>query len=262
MARPCSICGHADLQAINKALQGGDSLDDVSERFKLSRSALQRHRAAHLAAKPVAKPAKAAKAKAKPRRAPAKPRDRSRAAQKAVAPVTSVGEPTEPQRKPLPKPSADRESRVRACMELMAAGRWESGVTPQELAAEWGMAEGSLAHIAGEASRRVKAVGEQDFVRTRISAALDEGLGIALSMARGVNANGVTIPGDPRALGGLASIAKAYRELASPAATATAPQAREPVTIIYPAGVAPLPPDGPPLQPPAGPDAPASPARS
>jgi len=201
MPRPCSICGHADVAAIDRALKKGDSLDVVSKRFGLSRPSVQRHRAQHLGTKPGATPAKF----------PAQSRAiRNGKAKSAGGSATSGTEP-----KGAPKcPPPDREGRVRACMELMTGGRWESGVTANELAAEWGMTPGAVAHISSEASRRVKAVGEHDFVRTRIAAALDEGLAIALGMARGSKANGVVVPGDPRALAGLASIAKAFKELA------------------------------------------------
>ncbi len=88
-------------------------------------------------------------------------------------------------------------------MEIMAANRWEG--QHAELAAAWGVSEGTVEHYAGEASRRVKAVGEGDWVRQRISVALDEGLEHGLRLLR---------RGDPRALGGLAQLAKAFGELA------------------------------------------------
>lgn len=49
MPRPCSLCSHPSLAAIDVALQGGASLDEVVALFELpSRSALQRHRVSHL----------------------------------------------------------------------------------------------------------------------------------------------------------------------------------------------------------------------
>jgi hypothetical protein len=104
-------------------------------------------------------------------------------------------------------------------MGVMAAGEWETGRTGRELAEAWGLNPGTLDHIASEASRRVKAVGESEYVKTRIAAALDEGIGHALGMLRprtvtDKKGDVVEEPGDPRALGGLAQLVKAFGELA------------------------------------------------
>lgn len=48
MAQPCSICNHPDREAIDKALVSGASLRDIAGRFKVSRTALGRHKLAHL----------------------------------------------------------------------------------------------------------------------------------------------------------------------------------------------------------------------
>jgi hypothetical protein len=49
MARPCTICGHAARADIDAAFTSGSSLDEVLAAFGLpSRSALHRHRKAHL----------------------------------------------------------------------------------------------------------------------------------------------------------------------------------------------------------------------
>jgi len=48
MPRTCSICGHPDREAIEKALLGPDSFRVIAGRFHVSRSALERHKAAHL----------------------------------------------------------------------------------------------------------------------------------------------------------------------------------------------------------------------
>lgn len=44
MPRSCSICGHADRSAIDKALVSGTPLRDIAGQFGLSRSAIDRHK--------------------------------------------------------------------------------------------------------------------------------------------------------------------------------------------------------------------------
>jgi hypothetical protein len=109
-------------------------------------------------------------------------------------------------------------------MGLMAANRWVTGTTGPELAAQWGLHPGTLEHIAAEASRRVHAVGEADYVRTRIAAALDEALGHGLQMLRPHIVDGFEVPGDPRALSGVAGLVKAFGELAGVARPKTEPE--------------------------------------
>jgi transposase-like protein len=48
MPRTCTVCAHADLSAVDKALVGGGSYRDVAQRFGLSKHAVARHRAEHL----------------------------------------------------------------------------------------------------------------------------------------------------------------------------------------------------------------------
>lgn len=48
MSRVCTVCAHADLHAINKALVAGGSLRDIAGQFQLSKSAVERHQAEHL----------------------------------------------------------------------------------------------------------------------------------------------------------------------------------------------------------------------
>ena len=48
MPRQCSVCAHASLHAINKALVAGGSLRDIAGQFRLSKSAVERHQAEHL----------------------------------------------------------------------------------------------------------------------------------------------------------------------------------------------------------------------
>jgi hypothetical protein len=48
MPRVCSICVHAQREAIDKALVGGSAKRDVSALFRVSEDAVTRHAAAHL----------------------------------------------------------------------------------------------------------------------------------------------------------------------------------------------------------------------
>lgn len=236
MSRPCTICGRPDRAAIDAALHRGDSTRAIARTFPGAlKDSVSRHHGAghHLATAPPFAPAAAAPpppaSPAKAARARAAPRAAARAAPPSPsppAPPAPLPTSTEPARDrhvdvPAATPSAaprDREGRVRHCMGLMASNQWQTGITGGELAAEWGLHPGTLDHYAAEASRRVKAVGEAEYVRTRIAAALDESVGHALQMLRPriTEENGVQITeqGDPRALGGLASLVKAFGELA------------------------------------------------
>jgi hypothetical protein len=49
MANRCSVCGHADRLAIDKELIGGLPYRDISGRYGVSKSALERHASAHVA---------------------------------------------------------------------------------------------------------------------------------------------------------------------------------------------------------------------
>lgn len=51
MPRTCSICNHAQRAVIDRALLSGTSFRDIAGQFQVSRSALDRHKAAHLPAK-------------------------------------------------------------------------------------------------------------------------------------------------------------------------------------------------------------------
>ncbi|WP_322508018.1 hypothetical protein [Anaerolinea sp.] len=48
MPRTCTICNHAERQAIDKALLDGEPLRNIAQRFGTSTTALVRHKAAHL----------------------------------------------------------------------------------------------------------------------------------------------------------------------------------------------------------------------
>lgn len=50
MPRVCTICTHAEKEAINQALINSVSLRDIAGQFHVSRSALERHKADHLPA--------------------------------------------------------------------------------------------------------------------------------------------------------------------------------------------------------------------
>ena len=48
MSRPCTVCAHKRLEAIDKALVAGDTFRALSRQYKLSRDALRRHKMEHL----------------------------------------------------------------------------------------------------------------------------------------------------------------------------------------------------------------------
>ena len=48
MPRVCTVCAHAQLHAINKALVAGGSLRDIARQFGVSKDAVARHQAEHL----------------------------------------------------------------------------------------------------------------------------------------------------------------------------------------------------------------------
>jgi hypothetical protein len=49
--RPCTVCTHQERQAIDKALVTGTTHRNVAEQFRLSPSAVYRHKQGHLAAR-------------------------------------------------------------------------------------------------------------------------------------------------------------------------------------------------------------------
>jgi hypothetical protein len=48
MPRACTICTHEDLHTIDRTLVAGEALRSISDRFSVSKSALIRHKDAHL----------------------------------------------------------------------------------------------------------------------------------------------------------------------------------------------------------------------
>lgn len=230
--RPCSICGRPDLAAIDAELARGDSLRTVEAAHPgTHKDALARHKAqghsGQVAPAPPreAAPPPRASRPAKPgpppapleepgaEDAPAPPRAAPRL-RLVPPPQQASGAPRRPGTRPRqfggdgPKAAqiSDREARVREIMAIMTAGAWDGAHdTHAELAIKWGCAIGSVHTYAGEASRRIRAVGEADWVRTRISTALDEALTLGLAMARG---------GDSKALIGLAQVAKGFSAIA------------------------------------------------
>jgi len=48
MGRACSTCQHADVAAIDRGLAAGQSLRDLSAKFRVSEDSLARHRDAHI----------------------------------------------------------------------------------------------------------------------------------------------------------------------------------------------------------------------
>lgn len=49
MANRCTVCGHADRLEIDKLLIGGSAYRDISGRYGVSKSALERHASGHIA---------------------------------------------------------------------------------------------------------------------------------------------------------------------------------------------------------------------
>jgi hypothetical protein len=56
MGRPCTICVHAQREAINQALAEGHSFRDIAGSYAVSKTALHRHWHAHVADMPVGAP--------------------------------------------------------------------------------------------------------------------------------------------------------------------------------------------------------------
>src|SRR5688572_26872853 len=69
-----------------------------------------------------------------------------------------------------------REERVRVCRDLMLRGRWKTGLTGRALARMWRMAPGTMASIAGEASRRLKDVVDPGWVRQCLGAEIHDAM--------------------------------------------------------------------------------------
>lgn len=67
MGRPCTICTHAQREAINQALQEGDSFRDIAAEYAVSKTALHRHWQVHVAPEPANAPAAPARATGTPR---------------------------------------------------------------------------------------------------------------------------------------------------------------------------------------------------
>lgn len=108
----------------------------------------------------------------------------------------------------VPTDPGSREDRVRAIMDLMADLRWENGVTSVLLADRWSLNPGTVSAMAGEASRRLKAVIDPVYVRTKLGNALDRAVSVAI---------------EKNDVKGLALVAKVYSDVTG----ATAPKKHE-----------------------------------
>lgn len=51
MPRKCTVCQHPERETIDAALVAGDSLRDVAGRYRISKSAVERHKAEHIPAR-------------------------------------------------------------------------------------------------------------------------------------------------------------------------------------------------------------------
>lgn len=220
MARPCTICGHASRAAIDAALLAGTPPAKVAARYPdASARCVLRHAASRHHQLPQETASQAAPA---PRSPPAPPALVVGSAGLAEPETVSAGVPEVPaQSAPAPRPANDaesppsdrlpeeqipptREAKVGSIMGMMAAGLWEDGVSLRDLARAWGMAEGSIAHIAGEARRRMKSAIDPRQIGQIVAATCHRGLAAAVAMVEA---------GDAKALNGLASIARVYKDL-------------------------------------------------
>ena len=50
MGQPCTVCRHAEVEAVNQAIVAGVPMTTIAERFGLARSSVQRHAAEHVPA--------------------------------------------------------------------------------------------------------------------------------------------------------------------------------------------------------------------
>ncbi len=67
MGRACTICVHSAYAAIDAALETDRSLRDIAAEFGVSKTALQRHRSAHIVGESSAVPSTGTLTKTKPR---------------------------------------------------------------------------------------------------------------------------------------------------------------------------------------------------
>ncbi len=108
-------------------------------------------------------PTKRSKAAAPRARTVTRARKRTLKIAPAPAPAVGLVPPTAP---------AGLDAKVQVVIDLMLAGRWKSGSTGPALARAWGLSTHYLEKVAAEASRRVKASAEPDYVREVLAAEL------------------------------------------------------------------------------------------
>ena len=130
--------------------------------------------------------------KTTPKKAPARrprtlPRARKPTAAPRRAPDVGLVHPVAP---------AGLDAKVQVCIDVMLAGRWVDGRTGPAIARAWGVSAHYMRKIAAEASRRVKASAEPDYVREVLAAELAN----AMRRVRGIRSP--------------AALAKAVAELA------------------------------------------------
>lgn len=56
MGRPCTVCTHAQREAINEALAEGNCFREIAAQYCVSKTALHRHWQAHVADAPASTP--------------------------------------------------------------------------------------------------------------------------------------------------------------------------------------------------------------
>jgi hypothetical protein len=241
MARPCTICGRPDRAAIDAALRAGTPPSEVAlQHPDAGARCIARHAASHhhtrsqVAAPPAAPPPRLSPTAPPASFAGSDPRAGPTAETPAVsvpvsAPPAEVPAPTAPANDAAPPPSErlpegppseprsvpppeeeippTREAKVGHIMGLVAGGLWEDGESIRELARAWRMSQGSVAHIASEARRRVRSAIDPKRIGEIVATTCHRGLGAAVAMAEA---------GDSKALSGLAAIARVYKDLLPP----------------------------------------------
>lgn len=103
-----------------------------------------------------------------------KPVKRPKTARRAPDPLTRA-RPTAPSVGIPPKAPRTTDEKVRVCMDLMLAGRWRER-TSAALARVWGISPHYTRRLAAEASRRVKAGAEAEYVREVLANELGDAL--------------------------------------------------------------------------------------
>lgn len=93
----------------------------------------------------------------------------------------------------VPRTRVDADAGVRRCMELMTSGKWVSGKSHAEVAAEHGVEPVTVKAWATSASRVIRRLAEEDLpeIRARILAGLERAVAMAFER------QGMSLKGEP-----------------------------------------------------------------